>query len=182
MTKCIIRRIALSAILMMTASASAFDALPAIEKSGDILEVAMPLTAAGMTFGAKDYRGTLQLVGSEALATGITYGLKYTVHETRPNKVDDHSFPSGHTTAAFASAEFVRKRYGWRYGIPAYLLATYVGVSRVVTHWHYTHDVIAGAVIGSVSAFALTRTLGSSWTVGASFSKKSAALSLSGTF
>ncbi len=40
---------------------------------------------------------------------------------------------------SFASAEFVRNRYGWRYGLPAYVLASFVAYSRVEANQHYTH-------------------------------------------
>lgn len=39
----------------------------------------------------------------------------------------------------------MRKRYGWKYGIPAYVAATFVAVSRVESKEHYVQDVLAGA-------------------------------------
>ena len=41
----------------------------------------------------------------------------------------------------------IQKRYGWHYGVPAYMAATYVGWSRIDNDEHYWEDVIAGAVI-----------------------------------
>lgn len=58
---------------------------------------------------------------------------------------------------SFASAEFIRKRYGWEFGVPAYALATFVGYSRVESDQHYTHDVIAGAAIGILSSYIFTK-------------------------
>jgi hypothetical protein len=52
---------------------------------------------------------------------------------------------------AFAGAEFIRKQYGWGWGAPSYLAASYVGWSRVETHNHWTRDVLAGAAIGILS-------------------------------
>jgi hypothetical protein len=79
---------------------------------------------------------------------GVTTGiLKYTVNETRPNG-GAHSFPSGHASAAFTGAEFIRKEYGWGWGAPAYVAASFVAWSRVEADKHYTHDVLAGAAIG----------------------------------
>src|SRR5689334_17669590 len=57
---------------------------------------------------------------------------------------------------SFASAEFLRKRYGWEYGIPAYALASFVAYSRVESNAHFPHDVIAGAAIGIGSSFLFT--------------------------
>ena len=51
----------------------------------------------------------------------------------------------------------MRKRYGWKYGIPAYALASFVAYSRVESREHYPHDVIAGAGIGILSSFIFTR-------------------------
>jgi membrane-associated phospholipid phosphatase len=86
----------------------------------------------------------------------VTYGLQHTIDAKRPNG-KPHSFPSGHTSISFASAEFVRKRYGWEYGLPAYALASFVAYSRVEAKEHYTHDVIAGAAIGIGSSYLFTR-------------------------
>ncbi|WP_207766086.1 phosphatase PAP2 family protein [Solimonas fluminis] len=79
-----------------------------------------------------------------------TYGLKYAVDAERPNG-GPRSFPSGHTASAFMGAEFIRKEYGWGWGVPAYLTASWVGYSRVETENHYWRDVIAGALIGIAS-------------------------------
>lgn len=127
-----------------------------IELAGDIVQYLLPATAAGLTLGYKDGEGTLQLGESATLALGVTYGLKYSINEKRPNG-RRHSFPSGHSSISFASAEFMRKRYGWEYGIPAYAAASFVAYSRVEAREHHPHDVIAGASIGIVSSYIFTR-------------------------
>lgn len=57
------------------------------------------------------------------------------------------SFPSGHTSATFATATVIHRRWGWRAGLPAYLLASYVGVSRL-QNVHYLSDMTFGAALG----------------------------------
>jgi len=84
--------------------------------------------------------------------TAVAGGLKLTVHERRPDGSDNRSFPSGHAARAFAGAELVRSEYGWGWGAAAYAVATGVGVLRVTGDHHYTHDVVAGAAIGVLSA------------------------------
>ena len=126
-----------------------------VEMAGDVLAYALPATAAGMTLVYKDGKGALQFGESAALTLGVTLGLKYTVDETRPNG-GSRSFPSTHASISFSSAEFIRKRYGWEYGVPAYVAATFVAYSRVESKEHYTHDVIAGGVIGIVSSYIFT--------------------------
>lgn len=72
------------------------------------------------------------------------------------------SFPSGHTSAAFATATVVQRRFGWRAGVPAYVLAGYVGLSRLHRN-HYLSDVTFGAGLGIAAGLAVTRP--NQWTV-----------------
>jgi len=119
-------------------------------------EFTLPGTSAGVSFGRWDGQGALEFGESAAITLGVTYALKHTVSERRPNGGAE-SFPSAHTSISVSAAEFIRKRYGWEYGIPAYLLAGFVGYSRVEAREHYPHDVIAGAAIGFASSFILTK-------------------------
>jgi membrane-associated phospholipid phosphatase len=127
-----------------------------IQTAGDILQFVLPATAAGLTLGFADYQGTLQFGESFAVTEGVTYGLKYAVNERRPNG-GSQSFPSAHTSVSFSAAEFMRKRYGLEFGIPAYAAASFVAYSRVESREHYAHDVIAGAGIGILSSYIFTR-------------------------
>lgn len=103
----------------------------------------------------KDGKGALQLLESYALSTGVTYALKEAVHERRPDG-GKHSFPSGHASSAFTAAEFLRVRYGLKWGVPAYVAAAFVAYSRVEARKHYNHDVLAGAAIGVISSHIFT--------------------------
>lgn len=78
--------------------------------------------------------------------------MKHSVRERRPDASTRNSFPSGHTATAFTGAELVRIEYGNYYGAAAYTVAVAVGVLRVCNDRHWTHDVIAGAGIGILSA------------------------------
>jgi membrane-associated phospholipid phosphatase len=147
--------ILLFVVLYCLAAGVDVQAAGSIETAGDVLMIALPATAAGLTLGFRDGQGALELGESAALTLGVTYGLKFTIDEKRPNG-DNQSFPSAHTSISFSSAEFMRKRYGWNYGIPAYVAATFVAYSRVESDQHYTRDVIAGAAIGIVSSYLFT--------------------------
>ena len=89
-------------------------------------------------------------------SVGVTSLLKIVVREPRPNYGGDRkSFPSGHTTAAFAFASVVGAEHGIYWAIPAYLLAGTTALSRMNDNKHYLHDVIAGATIGAAYGFGI---------------------------
>lgn len=127
-----------------------------IERMGDHIQAFIPL--AGLTGAAiiGDINGMLQFAAGCAVNAGITFGLKEAIHAKRPNG-GSHSFPSGHTSFAFQGAAFITRRYGWKFGIFAMLLACFVGYSRVEANKHWPRDVLAGAVIGIASSYAFTR-------------------------
>ncbi len=126
-----------------------------IELAGDIMRILLPLTAGGMTLYRNDRQGLVQFSKSFLTTEVATVALKYTVDTDRPNG-GSHSFPSGHTSTAFSGASFLQRRYGWKYGIPAYVAASFVGWSRLESENHYMKDVLAGAVIGIISTYIFT--------------------------
>jgi membrane-associated phospholipid phosphatase len=151
-----LRFTSLAVLLFLVASSPCASAKDGIETAGDILQYVLPASAAGLTLLHRDGYGALQFGASAGVTLGVTYLLKYTVEETRPNGGSE-SFPSGHTSISFSAAEFMRKRYGWEYGVPAYALASFVAYSRVEAGQHHPHDVIAGAAIGIISSYIFTR-------------------------
>jgi membrane-associated phospholipid phosphatase len=86
--------------------------------------------------------------------TGI---LKYSVQRTRPDGSDNLSFPSGHTSTAFSLAAVANHHYGWKAGVPAYLLASGIGLSRIESNSHHLSDVVAGATIGLIVGRTVSR-------------------------
>jgi len=121
------------------------------ETVGDILQIALPLSAYSTTLYLSDTEGEYQFYKAYGTTMATTIALKYTVAEPRPDSDNKDSFPSGHTSSAFAGASFVHFRYGLKYAIIPYLAATYTAYSRVASNKHYTHDVLAGALLGILS-------------------------------
>lgn len=94
-------------------------------------------------------------VVSFGINAAVTYSLKHTIHEMRPDGTDNHSFPSGHTAVAFCGATTLMHEYRkvspW-IGVAGYAVATTVAVDRVRRNRHHWGDVVAGAAIGVASA------------------------------
>lgn len=100
-----------------------------------------------------DWRERIALTAtSMIICEGVTYALKYTVHSTRPDGTDNHSFPSGHSARAFRGAEMLRSEYGWGWGAGGYAVAVGVAALRIDHRRHRLGDVAAGAAIGFLSA------------------------------
>jgi membrane-associated phospholipid phosphatase len=65
-----------------------------------------------------------------------------------------HSFPSGHTSQAFATATALTLKYPrWYVVAPSYAWACSVGYSRMNLGVHYPSDVAVGAALGAGSAY-----------------------------
>lgn len=63
----------------------------------------------------------------------------------------DNSFPSGHTTAAFAAAMAIFFRCDKRYSWTAFIVAIFVAVSRIYLCVHYPSDVLVGVIVGIIA-------------------------------
>lgn len=117
------------------------------------------LMAGGFYLAGED--DTAILLTSALLKTGwTTYVAKSIVQRPRPGvthddvnfvdgyKVADYrSFPSGHTTGAFAIATVLSGQYP-EYAPYFYTYASLVGISRIYVGVHYPSDVLAGAALG----------------------------------
>lgn len=95
------------------------------------------------------------LVRAQLMTAVFTQGLKLAVGRRRPDGTR-YSFPSGHTSATFATATVLQRHLGWKVGVPAYAFASYVAGSRLQENKHYASDVIVGAALGMVSGRAVT--------------------------
>ena len=129
-----------------------------LTKTGDILRIALPAAAAGISLYKGDYQGLVQFAVAYAATIGIAEGLKHVVHERRPDGSDWQSMPSASAASAQAASAYLWHRYGWQYGVPAFGLALLTGYSRVQAKKHHWYDVAASDVIAfGVNYFVVSR-------------------------
>jgi len=113
----------------------------------------------------------IQSLIAHGIAALLANGMKHLVGRPRPKFVhagDWHmslswasgldSFPSGHSTASFAVATVLAKRFPL-FGPLCIAVAIFVALSRVLRGSHFPTDVLGGAVIGILSGFIATAPL-----------------------
>lgn len=122
----------------------------------------MQLAAAVVTFAAGHVTGNAKvtavgadLVSANIVAQTLTGAVKMSVRRGRPDGTQ-FSFPSGHTSVSFASATVLQRHFGWKAGVPAYAVASYVAASRIHDKRHFLSDVAFGAAVGIVSGWTVT--------------------------
>ena len=78
------------------------------------------------------------------------YGPLYKTPKDPNGKSTNSSFPSGHTTVAFAAATVFAMEYRNKPLVPilAYSAASLIGLSRITENKHWATDVLCGAAIG----------------------------------
>ncbi len=123
----------------------------ALRRSGDIVQIALPAAAFASQLIERDWKNLGRFTLSLGVASATTFSLKRIVAKTRPDALDRHSFPSGHSMFSFSGASFLATQYGPKVAIPAFAAATFVGFTRVHTDRHFADDVIAGGGIGMIS-------------------------------
>lgn len=132
------------------------DTLGDASRYGDWMGQMVPniLYIGGMGIASRygDKKASHRAIGmfkATAYSTLVTTVLKYTIREPRPNAIQEkNSFPSGHTTTAFAFSGYVAAEHGWGWGSAALLLSGFTAYSRINDNRHFLHDVVGGATIG----------------------------------
>ncbi|OGG53264.1 MAG: hypothetical protein A3F84_05140 [Candidatus Handelsmanbacteria bacterium RIFCSPLOWO2_12_FULL_64_10] len=98
------------------------------------------------------------LLRALAFTQMVVAPIKYGVRRQRPDGSNRLSFPSGHAANAFATAGVLNRRYGPRVGIPLFILGAFVGAGRIEDDRHFLSDVVAGAALGTIVGYSVTRT------------------------
>lgn len=126
--------------------------------------VSVALLAVGWIFSKPAFKAAgIETLIAHGIAALVSNGLKHLLGRPRPKFVHSgewqfapswasglDSFPSGHTTASFAVATVLAKRFP-AFGPLCVGVATFVAVSRVLRGSHFPTDVFGGAVLGVVS-------------------------------
>lgn len=118
------------------------------------LAVNWAMKAAGVKSRSKLERMLTANVLAYGISVGMTEGLKHAVNETRPDRTDNRSFPSGHTSFAFVSASILSREYGYLspwITVGGYATATGTQFLRIQHNRHWMNDLYMGAGIGMVS-------------------------------
>lgn len=117
--------------------------------------ITLGLTATGVKGNQNLRDAAITYAITNIILNATVIPVKHYAHRQRPDSSDFSSFPSGHTTEAFANAEFMRMQYGKKYpllAIAGYLMAGTTGYLRMYNNKHWFSDVVAGAAIGFCSA------------------------------
>lgn len=126
------------------------------------------LYAGGLITGSDDARITARMMFESLIISAYaTLTLKMLFGRARPNMEfgrnkfewfeytnNYNSFPSGHTTVAFALASVAARKIDtwWAYSL-CFSSAAMTGIARIYKDQHWLSDVILGAAIGTVSGF-----------------------------
>jgi membrane-associated phospholipid phosphatase len=109
-----------------------------------------------LTGNARVARVGAHLLRAQIVSQTVTHSIKAVVKRTRPDGSTQNSFPSGHASVSFASATVLQREFGWKIGLPAYAVASYIAMSRVEGRRHFASDVLFGAAIGVMAGRAST--------------------------
>lgn len=132
---------------------------------GMVLDVPITIGIAGLIkHDEKLMNCAGQIVVASVVNRGATLALKYSINRNRPfqtypdiiNKANEGSpsFPSGHTSSAFATATSLSLNFPkWYVIVPSYLWAGTVGYSRMSLGVHYPTDILGRMIAGAGSAF-----------------------------
>jgi|DewCreStandDraft_4_1066084.scaffolds.fasta_scaffold05151_12 membrane-associated phospholipid phosphatase len=111
-------------------------------------------------FSEKEKKTAENIIEAIAVSGATSYIIKVLSGRQRPGNTDNRydfnmfsfndSFPSGHTTVAFAWATVIAENYGIWY--ITYPIAAMCGLARIYKNMHWASDVFVGSAIGIFSA------------------------------
>jgi membrane-associated phospholipid phosphatase len=132
-------------LMSVATSAKAISEIP-----GHVVMSALPVTALAIAYFKDDTEGEKQwlrnILANQLLTSLARLGFNETSWGRRPTG-NGYGFPSGHVAFAASGAAYLEERYGWEYGVPAWLLTGFVAYVRVENDDHRWRDVVASSVL-----------------------------------
>jgi hypothetical protein len=104
-------------------------------------------SAAQISQGERFYASTYDVSQAIIVNQGWTQLMKFAVRRTRPDGSNRVSFPSGHSSNAFAAATVIGRHYP-KLIVPGYGVATYIAISRMAANKHHFSDIVFGSGFG----------------------------------
>ena len=133
-----------------------------IRKLGDFLHIALPVVGFLLAVYKKRDQDFRVLLKSTVITSVLTHVIKFFLNMTFLGERPDggsFSFPSGHTSSAFSAAALISSSYPETkvISVGAYALACFTGYSRIAANRHHYRDVFAGAALGMLTSYHLSR-------------------------
>jgi hypothetical protein len=140
--------IGLTALLALAAQPAAAAGDKTLRKTGNILLVALPVSAIGVSLlHDGDWKGIGQFALAAGLTVGSAYALRQAVRIRRPDHTDFDSFSPPDVALADASASYMWQRYGWKYGVPAYVARAVVSYALSDAKKNHWYDTLASSAL-----------------------------------
>ena len=135
-------------------------------QSVTIFNIAAPaslLTVGIVKHDKQMQKNAAYMIGGFVASSIVTQGMKRIIKRERPfvtypylikrDVGGSYSFPSGHTSSAFAFATSISLAFPkWYVIAPSYVYACAAGYSRMHLGVHFPSDILAGAIVGAGSA------------------------------
>jgi membrane-associated phospholipid phosphatase len=136
-----------------------------IFKPGRVVgQLATMFGTAGIVYGVGRVRDQpkvshlgMDLIQALVVSEGLVQGVKYATRRERPDHSSRNSFPSGHASDTFAFATALERHLGWKGAVPAYIVSSYVAMSRLPANRHWLSDVVFGSSVGIIAGRTVTR-------------------------
>ncbi len=134
----------LACVLLLAPAAASAAATPdpSLRKAANVITIALPVTAIGVSLlHHEDWKGIEEFAVSAGLTVGTAYLLRQSIRDRRPDHSDFHGLTPPDLALADSSSEYLWSRYGWRYGLPAWIasgVVSYALTDAKKNHWYDT--------------------------------------------
>jgi hypothetical protein len=128
---------------------------PSLRKAANAITIALPVTAVGISLYKGDWKGLREFAVSAGLTVGSAFLIRQIVRQHRPDHSDFHSLTPPDLALADASSDYLWSRYGWRYGVPAYIASAAVSYALTDAKKNHWYDTLASGALAFSFDYAL---------------------------